>query len=151
MLLTGGYEESRDWFENEEDMWIFDDYNDTAYFEPTTENLQSVKVGERVLLSSRMYILQSALSDDIYAFPSNVFSSPIQMIMKPGFPFLYEFNWMIRYMRDFGIFRKIQQDFEYNNTYLNRIAKMRPDFQGIFQVLIHNYYMHYKILSNLQK
>ncbi|XP_065366791.1 uncharacterized protein Ir60a [Calliphora vicina] len=131
----GGYEESRDWFENEEDMWIFDDYNDTADFEPTSGNLQSVKVGQRVILSSRMYILQSALSDDIYAFPNNVFSSPIQMIMKPGFPFLYEFNWMIRYMRDFGIFRKIQQDFEYNNTYLNRIAKMRPDFQEIDIVL----------------
>lgn len=111
-------------------MWIFEDYNDTVDFEPTHVNFEYVKVGERVILSSRMYVLQSALSDDIYAFPYNVFSSPIQMIMKPGFPFLYEFNRMIRYMRDFGIFAKIQQDFIYNNTYLNRIAKMRPTFQG---------------------
>ncbi|XP_037809204.1 glutamate receptor ionotropic, delta-2 [Lucilia sericata] len=131
----GGLEESRDWFENDEDMWIFDDYNDTSDFEPTTVNLEGVKIGERVLLSSRMYILQNALSDDIYAFPYNVFSSPMQMIMKPGFPFLYDFNRMIRYMRDFGIFKKIQTDFIYNNTYLNRINKMRPDFQEIVIVL----------------
>ncbi|KAM7342062.1 ionotropic receptor 60a [Cochliomyia hominivorax] len=131
----GGIEESRDWFENDDDMWIFDDYNYTLDFEPNAFNFHYVKNGKRVILCSRMYVLQSAYTDDIYAFPDNVFSSPMQMIMKPGFPFLYEFNRMIRYMRDFGIFQKIQQDFVYNNTYLNRIAKMRPSFQEIDIVL----------------
>lgn len=111
-------------------MWIFNDYNGTEDFDPSDENLERVKMGEHVLLSGRMYILQHPLSEKMFAFPNNVFSSPIQMIMKPGFPFLSEFNWMIRFMREFGIFAKINSDFLYNNTYLNRIAKMRPDFQG---------------------
>ncbi|XP_075167393.1 ionotropic receptor 60a [Haematobia irritans] len=125
----GGHEECRDWFENDQDMWIFDQYNDSSDFDPTTANLHYVKKGERVIMSSRMYIMQNALADYVFAFRYNIFSSPIQMIMKPGFPFLYEFNLMIRYMRDFGFFHKINRDFIYNNTYLNRIAKMRPDFQ----------------------
>ncbi|XP_061399889.1 uncharacterized protein LOC133335599 [Musca vetustissima] len=125
----GGYEESRDWFDNDEDYWVFDKYNYSVDFEPLYINLISVEQGERVILSRRMYIMQSALADNIYAFPFNVFSSPMQMIMKPGFPFLYEFNLMIRYMRDFGFLNKIHRDFVYNNTYLNRIAKMRPDFK----------------------
>lgn len=111
-------------------MWIYEDYNHTEDFEPTTDNMEYVKRGERVILSSRMFMLQSIFSDDTYGFPTNVFSSPVQMIMKPGFPFLYEFNLMIRRMRDFGIFAKIKSDFIYNNTYLNRIAKERPEFQG---------------------
>ncbi|XP_058975261.1 uncharacterized protein LOC131801154 [Musca domestica] len=125
----GGYEESRDWFDNDEDYWVFDKYNDSSDFEPHTRNLVWVERGKRVILSRRMYIMQSALADNIYAFPVNVFSSPMQMIMKPGFPFLYDFNLMIRYMRDFGFLNKIHRDFVYNNTYLNRIAKMRPDFK----------------------
>uniref|UniRef100_A0A1A9ZW92 Ionotropic glutamate receptor C-terminal domain-containing protein n=1 Tax=Glossina pallidipes TaxID=7398 RepID=A0A1A9ZW92_GLOPL len=124
----GGSEESRDWFENEEDQWIFDNYNDSLDFQPTSTNLEAVRLGERVILSSRMYMLQNKIVDDLYAFQQNVFSSPVQMIMKPGFPFLFEFNLLIRRMRDFGILEKINDDFHYNNTYLNRIHRMRPDF-----------------------
>ncbi|XP_030375545.1 uncharacterized protein LOC115624841 [Scaptodrosophila lebanonensis] len=124
----GGREESRDWFENENDMWIFDAYNTTSAFIPLTENLLAVKNGERCILSNRMYIMQNIFADDIYAFSYNVFSSPIQMIMKAGFPFIFEMNTIIRFMRDVGIFQKIDADFRYNNTYLNRIAKMRPEF-----------------------
>uniref|UniRef100_A0A1A9X4A3 Ionotropic glutamate receptor C-terminal domain-containing protein n=1 Tax=Glossina brevipalpis TaxID=37001 RepID=A0A1A9X4A3_9MUSC len=127
-LPFGGSEESRDWFENEEDQWIFDNYNDSLDFQPNSVNLEAVKIGKRVILSSRMYILQNKIADDLYAFKRNVFSSPVQMIMKPGFPFLIEFNLLIRRMRDSGIFEKINDDFRYNNTYLNRIHKMRPDF-----------------------
>ncbi|XP_073847891.1 ionotropic receptor 60a [Musca autumnalis] len=125
----GGNEENRDWFDNDEDYWVFDKYNDSADFEPLSINLISVERGERVILSRRMYIMQSALADNIFAFKYNVFSSPMQMIMKAGFPFLYDFNMMIRYMRDFGFLNKIHRDFVYNNTYLNRIDKMRPDFK----------------------
>lgn len=71
-----------------------------------------------------MYMLQNKIVDDLYAFQQNVFSSPVQMIMKPGFPFLFEFNLLIRRMRDFGILEKINDDFRYNNTYLNRIHRM---------------------------
>ncbi|XP_017145571.1 uncharacterized protein LOC108157938 [Drosophila miranda] len=124
----GGHEESRDWFENDDDMWVFNSYNVSPEFTPKTENLLAVKWGKRCILSNRMYTLQSALADDIFAFPQNVFTSPIQMIMKAGFPFLYEMNSIIRSMRDVGIFQKIDADFRYNNTYLNRIAKMRPQF-----------------------
>ncbi|KAH8337808.1 hypothetical protein KR067_004482 [Drosophila pandora] len=124
----GGHEESRDWFENDDDMWIFNGYNTSPEFIPRTDNLVAVKNGERCILSNRMYTMQSALGDDIYAFPQNVFSSPLQMIMKAGFPFIFELNTIIRMMRDVGIFQKIDKDFRYNNTYLNRIAKMRPHF-----------------------
>ncbi|XP_017007928.2 uncharacterized protein Ir60a [Drosophila takahashii] len=124
----GGHEESRDWFENPDDMWIFKMYNTSPEFMPQTKNLEAVKWGERCILSNRMYTMQSALADDIYAFPHNVFSSPLQMIMKAGFPFLFEMNSIIRNMRDVGIFQKIDADFRYNNTYLNRINKMRPKF-----------------------
>ncbi|KAH8347795.1 hypothetical protein KR084_001077 [Drosophila pseudotakahashii] len=124
----GGHEESRDWFENPDDMWIFNGYNTSPEFIPQTKNLEAVKWGERCILSNRMYTMQSALADDIYAFPHNVFSSPLQMIMKAGFPFLFEMNSIIRMMRDVGIFQKIDADFRYNNTYLNRINKMRPKF-----------------------
>ncbi|XP_016953641.1 uncharacterized protein LOC108026939 [Drosophila biarmipes] len=131
----GGHEESRDWFENEDDMWIFNGYNTSPEFIPQTKNLEAVKWGKRCILSNRMYTMQSALADDIYAFPYNVFSSPLQMIMKAGFPFLYEMNRIIRLMRDVGIFQKIDADFRYNNTYLNRINKMRPQFAGTDIVL----------------
>ncbi|KAH8401058.1 hypothetical protein KR009_002764 [Drosophila setifemur] len=124
----GGHEESRDWFENDDDMWIFNGYNVSPEFNPRTENLVAVKRGDRCILSNRMYTLQSPLADDIFAFPYNIFTSPLQMIMKAGFPFLYEMNTIIRSMRDVGIFQKIDADFRYNNTYLNRIAKMRPQF-----------------------
>ncbi|XP_016974779.1 uncharacterized protein LOC108041375 [Drosophila rhopaloa] len=131
----GGHEESRDWFENDDDMWIFNGYNTTPEFAPQTKNLEAVKWGKRCILSNRMYTMQSALADDIYAFPNNVFSSPLQMIMKAGFPFLFEINSIIRLMRDVGIFQKIDADFRYNNTYLNRINKMRPHFADTAIVL----------------
>ncbi|XP_017125448.1 uncharacterized protein LOC108144827 [Drosophila elegans] len=131
----GGHEENRDWFENEDDMWIFNGYNTSPEFIPQTENLKAVKHGHRCILSNRMYTMQSALADDLYAFPHNVFSSPLQMIMKAGFPFLFEINSIIRLMRDVGIFHKIDADFRYNNTYLNRINKMRPHFADTAIVL----------------
>ncbi|KAH8254744.1 hypothetical protein KR032_012025 [Drosophila birchii] len=131
----GGHEESRDWFENDEDMWIFNGYNVSPEFIPQTKNLKAVKLGDRCILSNRMYTLQSPLADDIYAFEQNVFSSPLQMIMKAGFPFLFEMNSIIRLMRDVGIFQKIDADFRYNNTYLNRINKMRPHFADTAIVL----------------
>jgi len=122
----GGEEESRDWFENDDDMWIFKAYNSSSVFRPRTDNLEAVERGLRCILSSRMYVMQNKYADDIFAFPQNVFSSPMQLIMKAGFPFMYEMNTIIRYMRDVGIIQKIDSDFRFNNTYLNRIAKMRP-------------------------
>ncbi|XP_039148045.1 uncharacterized protein LOC6737526 [Drosophila simulans] len=131
----GGHEESRDWFENDDDMWIFNGYNISPEFIPQSKNLEAVKWGQRCILSNRMYTMQSPLADVIYAFPYNVFSSPLQMIMKAGFPFLFEMNSIIRLMRDVGIFQKIDADFRYNNTYLNRINKMRPQFPDTAIVL----------------
>ncbi|TDG39803.1 hypothetical protein AWZ03_013774 [Drosophila navojoa] len=131
----GGEEESRDWFENDDDLWIFKAYNSSPEFRPRTQNLRFVQQGQRCILSSRMYIMQNLYADDIYAFPQNVFVSPMQLIMKAGFPFLYEMNMIIRYMRDVGIIQKIDSDFRYNNTYLNRISKMRPDFAATVIVL----------------
>lgn len=120
-------------------MWIFNQYNKSEDFEPNSENLAAVRYGKRVILSSRMYILQHKVSDKIFAFSDNVFSSPLQMIMKPGFPLLLDFNWKIRGMRDHGIFAKIDNDFIYNNTILNRIAKMRPKFKGELHLSLHSY------------
>lgn len=131
----GGEEESRDWFENEDDMWIHDRYNSSPEFRPRTKNLKDVELGLRCILSSRMFILQNRHADDIYAFPDNIFTSPMQMIMKAGFPFMYEINMVIRYMRDVGIIQKIDSDFRFNNTYLNRISKMRPEFASTVIVL----------------
>ncbi|XP_037945972.1 uncharacterized protein LOC119678287 [Teleopsis dalmanni] len=125
----GGIEENSDWFENEDDMWIHDQFNSSELFLPTSENLKAVQRGERVILSSRMFIMQNKIADEIYAFPQNVFNSPLQMIVMPGFPLLSHFNYMIRAMSDNGIFSKIDMDFRYNNSYLNRIAKMRPKFK----------------------
>ncbi|XP_068147427.1 LOW QUALITY PROTEIN: uncharacterized protein Ir60a [Drosophila tropicalis] len=124
----GGHEESRDWFENEDDMWIFNGYNISDDFSPSPSNMLAVEKGKRCILSNRMFIMQNRHADEVYAFPHNVFTSSIQMIMKAGFPFIYEMNMIIRYMRDVGIFQKIDADFQYNNTYLNRITKMRPEF-----------------------
>ncbi|XP_029405429.2 uncharacterized protein LOC105224711 [Bactrocera dorsalis] len=125
----GGPDENQDWFENDEDMWIFEKYNDSSLFIPNSANLRAVKNGKRVLLASRMYVLQDRLADQIFAFPQNVFSTPLQIITKAGFPLIPDFNWLIGAMRDHGIFQKIEQDFHYNNTYLNRISRMRPDFK----------------------
>ncbi|XP_036231699.2 glutamate receptor ionotropic, delta-2 [Bactrocera oleae] len=125
----GGPDENQDWFENDEDMWIFERYNDTDLFIPNSVNLRAVKNGKRVLLASRMYVLQDRLADQIFAFPKNVFSTPLQIITKAGFPLIPDFNWLIGAMRDHGIFQKIENDFHYNNTYLNRISRMRPDFK----------------------
>lgn len=82
----GGEEESHDWFENDDDMWIFKGYNTSSAFRPRSANLQEVKNGLRCILSSRMYVMQNRHANDIFAFPENVFTSPIQMIMKAGFP-----------------------------------------------------------------
>ncbi|XP_067628848.1 uncharacterized protein Ir60a [Eurosta solidaginis] len=125
----GGPDEYQDWFENEEDMWIFENYNDTEPFIPNSASLRAVRNGQRVLLASRMYVLQDRLADELFPFSENVFSSSLQIIMKAGFPLKLEFNRLIRSMRDHGIFQKIDDDFRYNNTYLNRISKMRPDFK----------------------
>ncbi|XP_017486025.1 PREDICTED: uncharacterized protein LOC108374561, partial [Rhagoletis zephyria] len=125
----GGPDENQDWFENDEDMWIYEMYNDTDFFIPNSDNLRAVRNGKRVLLASRMYVLQDRLADELFAFPKNVFSSPLQIIMKAGFPLVSDFNWLIRAMRDHGIFQKIDNDFRFNNTYLNRINRMRPEFK----------------------
>ncbi|KAM8713199.1 hypothetical protein ACLKA7_013501 [Drosophila subpalustris] len=131
----GGEEECRDWFENDDDEWIFKAYNSSLQFRPRTENLMDVERGMRCILSSRMYIMQNKYADDIFAFPQNIFTSPMQLIMKAGFPFMFEMNTIIRNMRDMGIINKIDSDFRFNNTYLNRISKMRPNFAATVIVL----------------
>lgn len=123
-------QEMKDWFENEYDEWIFERYNDTTPFNPTTINLRAVAAGKRVLLCNRLYVLQNQVSNEIFGFPENVLSSYAQMIMKPGFPFMNEFNLLIHRLRDFGQNDYVMKSFIYNNTYINRIAKMRPLFEG---------------------
>ena len=78
-----------------------------------------------------MYIIQNNLTDDIYGFKENVFTSPMQMLIRPGFDFVYDFNYMIGKISDLGIIDKIDADFRFNNTFLNRISKMRIDYKGI--------------------
>lgn len=129
-IVAGGIQEMRDWFENEYDEWIFRLYNDSADFKPNTKNLKAVSVGKRVLLSNRLYVLQNIVSSELYGFPENVLSSYAQMIMKPGFPFMDEFNTLIHHLRDFGHSDYVMKSFIYNNTYIDHIAKKRPKFEG---------------------
>ncbi|CAD7011378.1 unnamed protein product [Ceratitis capitata] len=128
-IAFGGPDENQDWFQNEDDIWIFDKYNDSDLFIPNSENLHAVRHGERVILASRMYVLQDRIADEVFAFPENVFTTPLQIITKAGFPLIPDFNWLIGAMSDHGIFQKLENDFRYNNTYLNRISRMRPDFK----------------------
>lgn len=120
----------RDWFENEYDEWIFKRYNYSDSFKPSTVNLIDVAAGKRALLCNRLYILQNLVANEIYGFPKSVLSSYVQMIMKPGFPFMDEFNLLINRLRDLGQNTYVLRSFIFNNTYVNRIAKMRPKFEG---------------------
>lgn len=125
--IKGGPEEKRDWFETKEDEVIYERYNSSDAFQPLSNNLWAVTEGKRVILANRMYVAQLHQSDHLYGFPRNVFASPLQIIMKRGFPLRNEFNWIIRWMRNAGLFNKILQDFKFNYTVLVKIQRMRPE------------------------
>lgn len=135
IINKGGAEEQRDWFDNEDDLWIYERYNYSEEFTSTTDNLLAVHRGERILLSSRMFIGQHPIADSLFAFRSNVFTSSLEMIMKPGFPLLYKFNRLILRMRDHGFLAKINHDFRFLHTYLKRLVQNPSFFFGNYSSL----------------
>lgn len=129
-LAFGGPKENRDWFDNEGDDFIFNEYNESADFDLRSFNLDAVAAGARVILANRMYILQTSVYDEIYEFPKPIITILTEAIVKQGFPFLFHFNIIIRNMRDCGLFARIYDNYVWNMTYYNRIKKNRPVFQG---------------------
>ncbi|XP_055908598.1 uncharacterized protein LOC129943298 [Eupeodes corollae] len=131
----GGPAESRDWFENPDDIEIYTGYNDSDNFIPRTHNLRAVMMGERVILANRMFMLRNRNLNRLYGFPANVFSSSVEIIAKRGFPFLRNFNELIRQLQDGGFFNKIDSEFRYRYTVLVKIRELRDDFQEPIMVL----------------
>lgn len=93
LIFTGGREEYHDWFENDNelDKVLFESYNSSNAFLPSTKNLQDVRDGKKVMLLSRIYVISKSITG-IYAFPDSVFTNPLEMIAEKGsqhFPKLY--------------------------------------------------------------
>lgn len=112
-LPIGGREEYSDWFENDHDhdQAVRRLYNWTEEFWPRAANLERVRDGHQAMLMNRFYVMSSALRDQIFAVPGNVFSSPLEMITVRGFPLLSAINRLVNRMKDSGLTMKINDDF----------------------------------------
>lgn len=122
-LPIGGREDYDDWFKNDNpaDAIVEELYQFTENFEPSITNLKRVRDGTQSMLMNRFYVLSSRLRDTVYAVQGNVFSNPFEMIAERGFPLMRKFNQLINYMKDAGLIDKIQLDFVYNMTILEKI------------------------------
>lgn len=109
-------------------------YNYSSDFYVNNRNLKFVSMGKRIILASRYTVQQSDFLDAVSGFSENIFMSGVQMITRRGFPFLMEFNRLIIRIRDAGLMTRIKNEFEFNNTYLNRIAKNRQPERGKFYI-----------------
>lgn len=126
--ITGGLEEYKDWFDNENtyDKKIFKLYDNSISFAPTVENLDAVAKGKRVLLTNRIFVLSKSIHN-VYAMPFNVFANPLEMISERGFPLLRRFSNLIMFMRDAGIIEKLYDNFNYDMTMLHHIRDREDD------------------------
>lgn len=149
-MIQGGREEYSDWFLNDNplDQVISKKYNMSERFEPTVENMKSVRDGFISILSNRIFVLSHDLQDDIFGLPGNVFSNQLEMIAERGFPLIRKFNSLINRMKDTGLIEKIYDDFLFNKTILDFIHDKKgiadvsqtrltvQHLQGAFAVLI---------------
>lgn len=112
-MPLGGREEYSDWFENDapDDERVRVRYKFSDQFMPRVRNLERVRDGEQAMLMNRYYVLSSELRDELFAVPGNVFSSPVEMIARRGFPLLYAIDRLINRMKDSGLLVKINADF----------------------------------------
>lgn len=125
---TGGRSENHDWFENDNpiDMEFMKRYNSSEPFWPSTESLESVAKGERIILMDRTYVLSKGVHN-IFALPRNMFISSLQMISERGFPLLNRYSAAVSRMNDAGLMEKLYSDFRYNATYLQYIRTRGQD------------------------
>lgn len=130
--FQGGRQEYSDWFENDSpyDQILSRLYNTSESFWPTTENLEAVAKGKRVILTNRVFVLSKSIQN-VFPLPFNVFANQIEMISERGFPLLNRFSNIIAFMRDAGIIQKLYNDFYFNATVLQSIIRNREG--GLFQ------------------
>lgn len=149
-MPLGGRQEYQDWFEgnsSEMDTIVFKLYNSSVNFKPTISNFKFVENGKQAMLVNKNYILNHKLNENVFAIPRNVFSNPMEMIAKRGFPLLRTCTRLINRMKDAGLISKFYNDFVYNVTYLEKIRQRHYDdsnahvplsmehLQGAFAVL----------------
>lgn len=141
-IPLGGREEYSDWFENDSpiDIIIGKLYNDSEVFWPWEENFASVARGERIILTNRNLVLSKSLND-IFAFPTDAFASPLQMFSERGFPLLKRYSTLLSYMIDAGIISKLHSDFIYDVTVLDHIRKHEIQSDEDSQIVLSLHHM----------
>lgn len=126
-LPIGGRLENMDWFDNEDELdeMVFDRYNHTPDFRPSTESLRSIKNGEMALLVSKLYVRSNQYRNSLHGITRSMFANHLEMIVERGFPLLRRINEIISALRDMGYMSKLFIDFKYNMTILEPIREMK--------------------------
>lgn len=102
------------------------------------QTLKSVAHGERVLLTSRVFVFSKSVHG-IFPLTFNVFASPLQMISERGFPLLKRYTLLIGRMIDAGITVKLYSDFYFNMTILEHIRHHSEEIEPTQIVLTLNH------------
>lgn len=126
-LPIGGRLENMDWFDNgdELDELVFDQYNHSVAFRPSTASLARIKNGEIALLVSKLYVRSNKYRNSVHGITSSMFSNHLEMIVERGFPLLRRINEVLAALRDMGFISKLFIDFKYNMTILTPIREMK--------------------------
>lgn len=128
-IPIGGRLENMDWFENEDELdgLIFDRYNHTQAFRPSTSSLRSIKGGEIALLISKLYVRSNKYRNSVHGITQSMFANNIEMIVERGFPLLKRINEILSALRDNGFMNKLFDDFKFNMTILTPIRELRAN------------------------
>ena len=126
-LPIGGRLENMDWFENgdELDEMIFDRYNHSTAFRPSTSSLRMIKNGEIALLVSKLYVGSNKYRNSVHGIQRSMFANHLEMIVERGFPLLRRINKLLAGLRDNGFMSKLFIDFKFNTTILASIREMK--------------------------
>lgn len=128
-MLIGGRMENLDWFQNGDviDEIIFERYNHSDDFRPSSKSLHKVSENEMTLLISRLYVETNKHRYKVFGLTQSMFSNSLEMIVERGFPLLHRFNHILALLRDMGLTSKLSVDFNYNMTILKPIReKQQP-------------------------
>ena len=145
-MPIGGRLENRDWFDNgdELDGMVYERYNYSDEFRPSTESLHEIEDGHMALLISRLYVGSNKHRNDIFGLSQSMFANHLgkmrkikfghftslcvcfpEMIVERGFPLLRRMNNIIATLRDMGYMDKLFTDFYFKMTILTSIREMK--------------------------
>lgn len=126
-LPIGGRLENMDWFDNDDEVdgMVFDRYNHSTAFRPSTASLRSIKNGEMALLVSKLFVRSNKYRNDIHGITRSMFANHLEMIVERGFPLLRRMNEILAGLRDNGFMNKLFVDFKFNMTILTTMRELK--------------------------